>query len=694
MTISIRPPGAVGEVRNLLSVGVAGGGPAGLFAARLLRLHGVADRVDVYERNSADATFGFGIVFSDRTMSAFRDADPATYRQIAGACKSWAGMEIRYGGRTLRHGGYGFSAISRKTLLKILQEQAAGVGVRIIFGTEADAVGLQRQHDLVVAADGVNSAAREALSDRLGTTSEDGTAKFAWFGTSASFEMVTFPFVRTEFGAFGAHAYPYADGLSTFVIETSEKTWRAAGMDDPRHGDADTYSAALMGQVFAEHLRGQPLLVNNSRWMNFRVIRNRAWSCGNLVLLGDAAHTAHFSVGSGTKMAMEDAIALAAALRRRPAGGALPAALARYEADRRPDIARTQRSAMASMRWWETFGQRMDRDPDRFGFHFLTRTSAISLAGLRRRHPERVEAAEAAYLRAAGPAARGDPAATGALTAPLRLRTLVLPSRLVTVVADENLPQPSACEAAARAGSGLVLADWRQPGAAARPWPGSGHREQLERWRATAATIRAHEAVLGALIDARDGAAAGLAAAARLPLVEVLLGHDLAVFVPQQRWAGALGAPRLRDIAGRCVLVAGLGCPAAGAYTAGGDTLVRLSHAAASAGAAALHLWPHTRWGAEGIWSHTLEHADRLRTETGLPVFAGWAPEMTSGSGDDSRTRLHAALVAGRIDAVVGWRAPADQPGPDPATESRGVPAGRPESAMTAAVDAAAARSI
>jgi 2-polyprenyl-6-methoxyphenol hydroxylase-like FAD-dependent oxidoreductase len=263
-----------------MTVGCIGGGPGGLLPARLVRLADPATRVTVHERNAPDATFGFGVVFSDRTLTEFAQADPETHRRITGASERWPDMEIRYRGERIRYGGFGFSAIARKTLLQILQEQAREAGVDIVF---EEPVGLDELAgaDLVVAADGVNSATREALSEHVQPSIEVGAAKYIWFGTTAPFELVTFPLVRNEHGVFAAHAYPYKPGTSTFIVEVDEHTWRRAGMDAStaqcqQPGVGDEFSRRYIERLFAEELKGHELLVNNSKWLNFRELRDQA----------------------------------------------------------------------------------------------------------------------------------------------------------------------------------------------------------------------------------------------------------------------------------------------------------------------------------------------------------------------------------------------------------------------------------
>ena len=400
-------------------------------------------------------------------------------------------------------------------------------------------------------------------------------------------------------------------------------------------GVSDTYAQELMEQVFAEQLQGHPLLVNNSKWANFLHVSNRSWSHRNLVLLGDAAHTAHFSVGSGTKMAMEDAIGLAAELASRGAKDPVEGALCRYEARRRPETERTQRWALPSMRWWETFGSRMDRDPDRFGFHFLTRTSAIGLAGLRRRHPERIAAAEEAYAHDAPRTATAVPGGH-ALGAPLRLGGALLRNRLVTVVADRAERQIRACEAYSVAGSSLVLADWRRP-------VGAG---ESDAWRAALERVSFDATVLGVVLRALDTAAADRAEAVGFPVVEVVLDDIGRCDEAEAAEHGLLERKFLGSLPAGAALIAGLGCPGTGAYE--NDALVERALGAAEAGACALHLRAPDGTGL----AHALEHADRIRTATGLPVVLactdGWALETPADRAEGEHALLHTALVAGR----------------------------------------------
>jgi anthraniloyl-CoA monooxygenase len=285
-------------------------------------------------------------------------------------------------------------------------------------------------YDLVVAADGANSASREQFADTLHPTAETATAKFIWFGTSYMFDGLTFVHRKGEHGNFAVHGYPISSELSTFIVEADEATWRGAGLDEfdtsRPPGPSDLKSKAYLERLFADDIDGHPLVVNNSRWGNFRTRRTASWHVDNVVWLGDAVHTAHFSVGSGTKMAMEDAVSLATQLAAHP--GDLPAAVAAYEAERQPEVAKIQNSARPSLSWWENFGLYYDAfDPWQFGFHFFSRS--IPAAKMRRRDPQFVAAAEARWKAVHG----ADPLAT-----PLQVGDAVLTARTGTLAADET----------------------------------------------------------------------------------------------------------------------------------------------------------------------------------------------------------------------------------------------------------------
>ncbi|NUR97349.1 MAG: 2-polyprenyl-6-methoxyphenol hydroxylase [Kribbellaceae bacterium] len=404
-----------------MRIAIVGGGPGGLFLATLVKAGDPAAEVTVFERNRADDTFGFGVVFSDATLAAIHAADPVVRDALTAYGVHWDAIEVRLKGERLRCGGMGMAAIARKTLLSVLQERARSVGAELRFRTEAGLDDLEG-FDLVVAADGANSRIRERLAGVLEPTVETAAAKFIWFGTTYHFDGLTFVHERGDDGVFAVHGYPIGADVSTFIVETDRDSWLRAGLDEfdvaQPPGPSDLKSKQYLEKLFAEQLEGHPLLVNNSRWASFRTRRTGRWSHGNVVLLGDAVHTAHFSVGSGTKMAMEDAVALAAAL---AAHDDVPAALEAYEESARPSVEKIQGSARPSLSWWEHFGRYHDTlEPWQFAFHFLTRT--LSAGKLARRDPSFVAATRACWHEAYGSAP---------LETAFRSGELVLPARWV-----------------------------------------------------------------------------------------------------------------------------------------------------------------------------------------------------------------------------------------------------------------------
>ena len=370
---------------------IVGGGPGGLFLAAILRKARPNWEVVVYERNSRGATYGFGVVFTARTVRGLLEADPEIIGEITEAFESWTDIEVGVPAGSTRSAGHDFSAVERRRLLEILTDHAAAAGVELHFDTEVDDLDeLRAGADLLVGADGANSGVRARWADELQPSIHHGASVFAWFATPRRYDALTFHFVETEHGAFATHAYPFSPELSTFIVETDEPTWRRAGLDareidPPPLGQSDELALVYCQEAFEESLRGQPLIGNNSRWARFPTVRNRSWrAAGNVVILGDAAHTAHFSVGSGTKMAMEDAAALAAAL---TSESTVDAALASYEALRQPQVERLQEIAEPSRGWWESFGPWVGRDVSTFAVNFLTRTGRELVDSLDKRDP-------------------------------------------------------------------------------------------------------------------------------------------------------------------------------------------------------------------------------------------------------------------------------------------------------------------
>ncbi len=365
---------------ELNRVAVLGGGPGGLYAARLLKLAHPACEVDVYEQGTAATTFGFGVGLAPGTQRNLYAADADSLTAILDRSRHHD-MSLRVGDAVAEMPNDSLRAIARSTLLEVLQAHARAAGVRLHLGARVDIDHLDA--DLVVAADGISSATRDRWADNFGVHVDVGEALYLWCGSDFAVPSALFMPVETEAGTFVTHAYPYAADRSTFLIETDEATWRAAGFEATTHAlsdgapDAsDQIALDYLTAAFAEPLEGHRLIGNRTRWMRFRTIRCDRWSHGNVVLLGDAAHTAHYSIGSGTKLAMEDAIALVAAI---DAADNVPDALAAYEAARRPAVEHLQEVAERSRRWWDTFPDRLDVPVNRLLVAYMTRAGKVSL---------------------------------------------------------------------------------------------------------------------------------------------------------------------------------------------------------------------------------------------------------------------------------------------------------------------------
>jgi anthraniloyl-CoA monooxygenase len=390
----------------------------------------------VVERNRADDTFGFGVVFSDATMAGIETADSEAYREIARHLVHWDDIEVNYGGERIVSTGHGFSGMSRHTLLRVLQEQACAAGIDVIFEQEVTSLAPLAAADLIVAADGANSTVRRLLGDVLTTAVDVRPNRFVWLGTTKPFPAFTFYFRRSEHGLWRVHAYQYGPGRSTFIVECREETWRASGMETADEEE----TKAFLERLFAEELAGHRLVTNRSIWRQFPTIRTEPWSSGNVVLLGDAAHTAHFSVGSGTRMAMEDAVALRNALVQLES---IPAALASYEANRRPQVESLQRAAQASLQWFEDTERYTTLAPIQFAFSLLTRSLRITHEDLRKRDPaflarvdewvakESERQVGGPGLKIGAPDLKIGPTYPPPMFTPFRLRGLVLPNRVV-----------------------------------------------------------------------------------------------------------------------------------------------------------------------------------------------------------------------------------------------------------------------
>lgn len=367
-----------------------GAGPAGLYFAYLAKRRNPDWEIRVVEQNPPDSTFGFGLVFSERALEFLRADDAETHDLIVPAMETWTDLVVVHRGTPVRIDGIGFAGIGRLRLLQLLQRRLASVGIAPVYEHAVASGAELAGYDLVVAADGVNSLVRQCHGDRFGTAVTYLTNKFAWYGTPKRFATLTQTFVEAADGTFNAHHYRHAPDMSTFVVECDQATWQRAGfaqMDDAA-------ARAYCERVFAETLQGYRLVSNKSVWRNFPKVRNACWSAGNTVLLGDALHTAHFSIGSGTRLAMEDAIALAKALGEHP--NDLRAALAAFEAARRPIVETLVAAAEASGDWYERFPEHMQLQPLDLAWSYIQRSGRVDSARLRRVAPEFVAAHEAA----------------------------------------------------------------------------------------------------------------------------------------------------------------------------------------------------------------------------------------------------------------------------------------------------------
>ncbi len=364
-----------------MRIAVLGGGPGGLYFAYLWKKRHPDAEVDLFEQNPADATWGFGVVFSEQALEFLRSDDPDTVDAIAPRMESWRNITLNLRGQSVEIDGVGFSAIGRLDLLRLLQARAESVGVAARYGTQVQSLDQLAGYDLIVAANGLNSLVRRTCEGDFGFSISYSSNKFAWYGTSKTFPTLSQTFVATERGFFNAHHYRYSPNMSTFLVECDRATWQAYGFAEKSIDE----SKAICEQVFAATLDGHPLVSNRSVWRNFPWVWNEHWWHHNVVLIGDALHTAHFSIGSGTRLAIEDAIALAKALE---AESRLADGLARYQAERQPIVKKLVTAARTSADWYEKFPEHMTLDLLDFAYSYITRSGRIDDARLRAMSPQ------------------------------------------------------------------------------------------------------------------------------------------------------------------------------------------------------------------------------------------------------------------------------------------------------------------
>jgi anthraniloyl-CoA monooxygenase len=478
-------------------IAVIGGGPGGLYFAALTKQLNPAHTITVWERNASDDTFGFGVVFSDETLGGIEHADEHVYAQMQREFARWDDIDVHFRDQVLTSGGHGFAAMSRRRLLQILQQRCTDLGVDVRFATLApDVAELSATHDLVIACDGVNSAVRSRYAATFRPTLEGRRCRYMWLGTTKVFDAFKFYVCETPYGVMQIHGYPYDAKGSTFIVEMNEKVWERAGFEvfadrDYAPGESDEKSVELLRELFADIIDGHEVLTNNSKWVTFTTVRNEHWRHENVVLMGDAAHTAHFSIGSGTKLAMEDALALAACLQEHID---IDAALAAYEVERRPVVLSTQRAAQASLEWFENLGQYTNQDPVQFAFNIMTRSRRVTYDNLRVRDPEFVDSVDAWFAEHEAARGMGAGDIRPPMFQPFRLRNMELINRVVVSPMDmyravDGMPNDFHLVhlgGKALGGAGLVMTEMVCVSDTGRITPGCTgiwSDDQADRWR-------------------------------------------------------------------------------------------------------------------------------------------------------------------------------------------------------------------
>ncbi|WP_405650938.1 FAD-dependent monooxygenase [Streptomyces sp. RK9] len=672
-----------------MRIAVIGGGPGGLYFSALARRLDPGHEITVWERNAPDETFGFGVVLSDQALNGIERADPAVLSEMRPMLTRWDDIDVHYRGTTFTAGGNGFAAMSRAGLLLALQRRCAQLGIPVRHGSEAtDVDALAADHDVVVAADGANSLVRERYAETFRPTVRTGTCRYIWLGTDLELDSFAFHVLDTPGGAAQVHAYPDSRHAGTLILELSESAWHAAGFATataPRlaPGESDERSIGIIAELCKDILNGQKLYGNNSRWLRFPTVRCDTWSRGNVVLIGDAAHTAHFSVGSGTKLAMEDALALARNLCEQPR---TEAALAAYEAERRPAVGSLQRAARASREWFENVDRYTHQEPQQFAVNLLTRSRRVSCTGLRRRDPEFTARAERWFADAAGGEGAGGQVrgeASPPMLQPFTLGRLEVVNRVVAspgpgVPARDGVPgdlELVHLGGAALGGAGLVLTGPVAVSATGRAGPGGAglySGEQAVGWRRVVDFVHTHSpAKIGVRLGhyGPDGSAEALgelrrafAAAARRaagagPGAPGGAGFDL---LELDCAHGSLGTShrRLRhplDVFDAIRAVwpdeRPLGvriCPARWFPDGDGvEAVVRIANEFAARGATAVHVCAGTRADRDG-YADPDAYADRIRNQAG-----GGSACAVIASGSIPASDVDTIVLAGRADLCV-----------------------------------------
>jgi anthraniloyl-CoA monooxygenase len=376
-----------------MKINVIGGGPAGLYFAILMKKAGAAHQIRIYERNGPNDTFGWGVVFSGKTLANLRAADDVSHAEITKEFEAWDNVDVVHRDSKISIHGNSFSGIARLGLLKILQRRAEQLGVEVDFHTEIlDVESLRNNCDLLLAADGVNSTVRLRYAEQFQPELDVRANRYIWYGTHQLFHGLTLTFRENSAGVFAAHSYKFSPATSTFIVECDPQTWAKAGFEQMSSEATLDY----VGEVFSQDLNGHKLLSNNSKWINFLLVRNKNWFFENVALIGDALHTAHFSIGSGTKLAMEDSIALAESFQQTTG---VSDALSHFAKTRRPVIEDYQAAAFESMRWFENATQYMHLSPIELAYVLMTRSGRVSYEDLKKRDPEFIREYESALIR-------------------------------------------------------------------------------------------------------------------------------------------------------------------------------------------------------------------------------------------------------------------------------------------------------